>query len=40
VKKDAAQNVIEAVNKDYYDANSLPRSAAVFSPSCGSSVFY
>ena len=40
VKKEAAQNVIEAVNKDYYDANSLPRSAAVFSPSCGSSVFY
>lgn len=38
VEKDAAADVIAMLNCDYYDANNLPHSATVFSPSCGASV--
>lgn len=40
VKKEAAENIISLLNRDYYDANKLPHSATVFSPSCGASVIY
>lgn len=40
VEKDLADAVIERVNREYYDALGLVRSAAVFTPSPGSSVLF
>ena len=40
VEKKRASAVIDVLNKSYYDANGLPHSAAVYTPSCGSSVIY
>ena len=40
VEKSRAADVIAVLDRDYYDANGLPHSAAVYTPSCGSSVIY
>jgi galactokinase len=40
VEKDKAENIIAELNEKYYDKYNLSRSAAVYSPSCGSSVIY
>ncbi len=40
VEKAQASKVLEVLDRSYYDANGLPRSAAVYTPSCGSSVIY
>ena len=40
VEKARAADVISVLNRDYYDANGLPHSAAVYTPSCGASVIY
>lgn len=40
IEKDKANNIIDAVNKGYYDKNSLPHAADVYSASSGSSVIF
>ncbi len=40
IRKDAADGVIDAVNKGYYDRFGYPHSAEVYSASCGSSVIF
>ena len=40
IRKNAAQKVIDAVNKGYYDHYGYPHCAAVYSASCGSSVIF
>ena len=40
VEKARAADVIAVLDRDYYDAHGLPRSAAVYVPSSGASVIY
>jgi len=40
IRKDAAQTIIDTVNKGYYDRYGYPHSAAIYSASCGSSVIF
>jgi len=40
IKKDKANNVIEAINKGYYDRFNYPHAAEVYTASNGSSVIY
>ena len=40
VEKARAAEVIAVLDRDYYDAHGLPRSAAVYVPSSGASVIY
>ena len=40
VEKAKADSVLDVLNRDYYAANGLQHSAAVYTPSCGSSVIY
>lgn len=40
IEKDKANSIIDAVNRGYYDKNSLPHAADVYSASSGSSVIF
>ena len=40
VERAKAQNVIDLVNKEYYDKNGFEHAANVFTAACGSSVIY